>query len=124
VWEIHQTIPTGERLNIELLKIAEASWYGPLAEMFGRAPAEYAQLESSEFEDLKRNMQTDKYVPTFLMPDSESYFQLYRFLKSRFRTFDCKASAKFIRLSDGSNGSIDVPCKGAFRLRGVGLSRQ
>jgi hypothetical protein len=117
VWEVHQTIPANKEVDVELTKVVQGSWYGLPGELFGRAPLEYAQLDQSTFEAVKQNQLTDKYVPTFLMPNSESYTQLTRVMRNRFQTFECKTNVVFIRLSDGSTGSVNVPCKGAFRLR-------
>jgi hypothetical protein len=117
VWEVHKTIPANSSIELELLEVAKASWYGLPGEKFGKAPAEYAKVDQSVFEQLKRSELTDKYVPTFLMPDSESYTQLKRNLGEHFSTFECAISIGFVRLWDGSSSSIAVPCSGAFRFR-------
>ena len=120
IWEVHQTVPASGNAEIELMAIAQRSWYGPPNEMYGKAPAEYAHLTSALFDELKRNLHTDKYVPTFLMPNSESFAQLKRFLKNKYFTFDCTTSFKFVRLSDGSAGEASAPCQGSFRHRAKG----
>jgi hypothetical protein len=124
VWEVHQIIPANKELNIDLMAIAEKNWYGFPAQIFGQPPAEYAQLDQSTFEDVEHNRLTDRYVPTFLMPASESYTQLKRVLRDRLRTFECSASVTFERLSDGSDSLINVPCQGAFRFRSAKAGQQ
>src|SRR5262249_42459756 len=92
VWEVHTTIPASNRADISLLNVAHDSWYGLPRDLFGRAPAEYAQVDDALFKELMQNTHTDKYVPTFLMPESESYAQLKKFLQSKFKTFVCTTS--------------------------------
>lgn len=116
VWEVHDSIAANGRLPIDLMKIAGKSWHGPL-EKFGKMPGEYAQVEPAVFEDLKKNRLTDKYIPTYFMPNSATYAQSRQALGDKLQTFDCTISIGFIRLWDGSTSSIDVPCKAAFRFR-------
>lgn len=117
VWEVHQTIPANETVRIDLLRVAKESWYGLPGELFGQTPAEYIHPDATLFGELIHSRHTAEYVPTFLKPDSESFVQLKRFVQTDFPTFECQAKVTFVRLSDGSSGSIDVPCRGAFRAR-------
>ncbi len=117
VWEVHKTIAANARDEISLLELAAKSWYDLPGEMFGKAPAAYAKVDAAGFEQLKQNMSTDKYVPTFLMPDSASYAQLKKELGAQFQSFDCTISVDFKRLLDSSSSSFVLPCKGVFRYR-------
>lgn len=119
VWEVHKTIAANSSIEFQLMDVAKASWYGLPGELFGVAPAEYAKVDQTTFAQLKQQMLTGKYVPTFLMPDSESFTQLKRVMGDQFRTFDCNISIEFVRLWDGSSSSISVPCNGAFRFRAL-----
>jgi hypothetical protein len=117
VWEVHKTIPANAEEQISLLEVAAKSWYGSYGEMFGKAPAGFAKLDPATFEQLKQNMFRDKYVPTYLMPESASYAQLKKELGAGFQSFDCIISVGFTRLLDGSSSSFKLPCKGVFRYR-------
>jgi hypothetical protein len=117
VWEVHKTIPANAKDQVSLLDVASKSWYDLPGEMFGKAPAGYAKVEPAEFEQLRQSMFTDKYVPTFLMPESASYAQLKKELGTGFQSFDCTISIGFTRLLDGTSSSIGLPCKGVFRYR-------
>ena len=117
VWEVHKTIQANTKDEISLLEVAGKSWYDLPGEMFGKAPAGYAKVELADFEQLKQNMLTDKYVPTFLMPESASYAQLKKELGAGFQSFYCTISVGFTRLLDGSSSSFELPCKGVFRYR-------
>ena len=117
VWEVHTTIPANAKEKLSLLEVAANSWYDLPGEMFGKTPSGYAKVASAEFEELKQNKSTDKYVPTFLMPESASYSQLKKELGTDFQSFDCTISVGFTRLLDGSSSSFGLPCKGVFRYR-------
>lgn len=117
VWEVHKTIAANAKDEISLLDVAAKSWYDLPGDMFGKAPAAYAKVSPADFESLRKNMFTDKYVPTFLMPESASFAQLKKELGSGFQNFDCTISVAYSRLLDGSSSSASLPCKGVFRLR-------
>lgn len=117
VWEVHKTIAANSKDEISLLDVAAKSWYDLPGEMFGKAPAGYAKVSSADFEALKKNTSTEKYVPTFLMPESASYAQLKKELGTNFQSFDCNISVGYTRLLDGTSSSATLPCKGVFRLR-------
>jgi predicted nucleic acid-binding Zn ribbon protein len=124
VWDVFQLVEPNKELLVgpkresplELQGIAK-SWQGLLRDMFGREPGPYALLDANTLVEVKKNWHTDKYVPTFLMPDSETYEEARRFLKTELQTFECKATVTFQRMADGSSGSVEVPCKGTFRFR-------
>jgi hypothetical protein len=117
-WDVFQTVEPNKELTLQLQQIAESSWHGLLGEMFGQKPGAYVKLDEITFEEVKKSWHTDKYVPTFLMADSEEFARAKRFLKTELQTFDCNATVTFRRLADGSSSSVDVPCKGTFRFRG------
>ncbi len=51
------------------------------------------------------------------MPNSASYAKSRQVLGDKLQVFDCTISVGFTRLWDGSAATIDVPCKGTFRLQ-------
>ena len=99
------------------MEVAGKSWYDLPGEMYGKAPGAYAKVEATDFQKLKQSFYTDKFVPTFLMPDSASYSQLEKELGAKFQSFDCTIAIAFTRLLDGSSSSFNLPCKGVFRYR-------
>ena len=117
VWEVHKTLAANAKDEMNLLEVAGKSWYDLPGEMWGKPPGAYAKVEPAEFDQLKQNVSTDKYVSTFLMPESASYAQLKKELGKEFQSFDCSISVGFTRLLDGSSSSFALPCKGVFRYR-------
>jgi hypothetical protein len=116
-WDVYSTISANSSVKIYLREIANKSWHGVPAEVFGSPPGEYASISREEFDDLLRNRHTDRYVPAFLAPDSEDAVQLKEELGNKFHIFNCDLKLKFLRLWDGSAGEIKVPCIGSFRMR-------
>jgi predicted nucleic acid-binding Zn ribbon protein len=116
-WDVDKTIAARTDIPVTLMQIAGEIMHGTVGDMYGKAPGNYARLDSQTFARLKNNELIDKFVPTFLLPDGGTVTQLRRNYKEEFQTFPCDISISFMRLRGGSSSSITVPCTGTFRTR-------